>query len=170
MHGGKSAEKNLYEALDERGRPLCLLPLAEIQRQRLFHRAVALLLMDRQDRMLLQAGSDSLHDFSFYGAVPAGLGSHEFAGQLAFANWKVEKVLPLCEYRPCPENRYSFCAIFKLPVSRALAEMFAGNREKFLLADSVEMASLIQYGLGVSPFLKLFLERSGPGEKRKNLY
>lgn len=160
----KFANKNLYDAVDEKGRPLCLLPLEEILRQKLNHRSVALLLIDKRNRMVLQAGNDDLYDFSFFGAVPAGISKCEFACQMAFERWKAENLLPLLEYRPCPENRYSFCAIFRLPVSNALAEMFASDRQKFLLADSVEIDSLIKFGFGLSPFLKLFLEKS-TGEK-----
>lgn len=166
----KPALKNLYEALDGEGRSLCLLPLEEIRRQKLFHKTAALLLEDRLGRLLLQADSDTVYDFSFFGPVPAFMGKGEFAAQVAFANWKVEKIFPLWEYPPCPENGQSFGIIFKLPASNALAEMFAQNRQKFLLADSVEIASLIKYGMGLSPFLKLFLEDKGGKARLKSFH
>lgn len=150
--------KNLYAALDANNRPLCLLPIEEILRQNLRHRAVAILLADKRKKALLSAGNGEECGFTFGEALPAGMGAMEFAEKRAYEKWGIERLVPLAVIQPKAEGRYALASIFLAPASNGMADMLALDREKYLLADSAEISALMNFGRGFSPLFRLFFQ------------
>lgn len=152
--------------LDENRQPLCLLPQEEILRQKLFHLRIAILITDKRDKWLLSVNSNGIYDFSFCGIVPAHYGAGEYAAFITMERWKLNTLRPLLAYAPCPENMRAFTYIYKAVLSTSMAEMFAREREKYILADTVEIKSLMNYGSDFSPLLKLYFGDFETGIKR----
>lgn len=151
-------EKTLYAALDMSGRPLCLLPIEEISRQKLRHRAVAVLLADKRKKALLAAEAGGECGFTFEEALPAGLGAMEFAEKRAHEIWRIERLAPLAIIQPRAESGWTLASIFLAPVSIGFADMLARDREKYLLADSAEISALLNFGHSFSPLFRLFFQ------------
>lgn len=151
-------EKKLYAALDISGRPLCLLPLEEILRQNLRHRAVAVLLADKRKKALLAAGEGGECGFTFAEALPAGMGAMEYAEKKAHEKWRLERIVPLAVIQPRAESGHALASIFLAPSSNSMADMLALNREKYLLADSAEISALLNFGHSFSPLFRLFFQ------------
>lgn len=144
----------LLEVVDADNRPLCLLREAEALRQRLAHRAVALLVRDRRGRALL-AWRPWGWGFSSFRRLTAGCAAAWQAGDLLLAEWQQHgRVLPLGILPP--ESRlHAFAYLFEARVSAACAAMAARDTERFLLADYDELRGLnAGFGDMLSPLLR----------------
>lgn len=149
----------LHEVLDNAGRPLCLMRPGEIIRQNLFHKSVGLLLRDNRGRALLSWRPEQGFGFSSFGLVPAGLGTEEYALALLRNEWGRENLGRRRDAAPRKENNNSHTVIYEAPVLAAAAENIAAERDKYLLADDIELAALIRMGEIIEPkFASIFSE------------
>ncbi len=150
--------ENLGEALDGNYRPLCILPFEDIIKQKLLHRSIALLLTDRRKKILLNIDPDGIYGFSFSGALQAGFCAREYAEKMALEHFGSGNLTLLGEIHPCIESGNSVSSIFSISASNALANAFALDRERWLLADPVEILSLMNFGCEFSPLFRLFFQ------------
>lgn len=148
--------KDLCEVVDKKGKTLCLLSVREVTAQGLMHRRIALCPTDGHKRLLLRAINDVEYDFFFSGVVAAGCGAREYAGMLAEKTLKTENVAKICEFLPVSETMRSFFNVYSVKISSQVAEMFARDRQKYLLADLLELKAIMNYGCKFSPLLELF--------------
>lgn len=147
--------EKLYEACDKNNRPICLLPLDEIQRQKLYYRSIAILLTDRRKKTILEIKADETFDFSHFEALPAGYNPYEYAEKISLELWKSNNLVLIREIKPCSESENSFVKIFSVNISNAMAQMIAKDAQKYLLADDTEILSLMKFGCGFNPLFKL---------------
>lgn len=81
-----SPSRLLLEVVDKSNTPVCLLHAASVLRQGLPHRAVALLLRDKNSRALLTFWPELGWGFSAYARVPAGQAFEDCARDLLRAD------------------------------------------------------------------------------------
>lgn len=152
----KEFSQNLYEALDAKGRPLCLLSIEEILNQKLYHRRIALMVVDKRAKMLLNAPENGEYDFLFSGPVPAAWASIDYAEQSSLKLLKSSQLHLLCELAPSIDKSRAFCSVYRIQISNPLADMLALNKKMHLLLDMVELDALMSLDLAFSPFFKQF--------------
>lgn len=158
----------LHEVLDNDGHPLCLMRAGDIIGQKLFHKSVGLIMRDNKGRALLSWRPEQGFGFSSYGLVPAGLGTEEYALELLREEWSRENLGKRRDVAPCKENNNSHIVIYEAPISHAAAENIAAEQEKYLLADDIELASLIRMEEIISPmFAAIFLKCIYRGQYEK---
>lgn len=158
----------LHEVLDNAGSPLCLMRAGDIIRQNLLHKSVGLLLRDNKGRSLLSWRPEGF-GFSSFGLVPAGLGIEEYALALLRNEWGRENLGRRREAAPRKETNNSRTVIYEAPVLAAAAENIAAEREKYLLADDIEVAALIRMGEIIAPmFASIFPECIFSGQDEKS--
>ena len=152
-----SPSRLLLEVVDKSNTPVCLLHAASVLRQGLPHRAVSLLLRDKNSRALLTFWPELGWGFSAYARVPAGQAFEDCARDLLRADGldPACRVLPLGMAAPCTESRNAFVAFFeaRLPLSQALAR--GKDAERHLLADYDELRGMAaHFGELLTPLLR----------------
>ena len=152
----KELFQNLYEALDAQGQPLCLLGMDEILRQNLYHRRIALMVVDKRGKMLLNTPENEDYDFLFSGPVPAAWSKLAYAEQYSLEHLKNGHIKLLCELPPTLNNSRAFCSVYQIEISNSFAEMLALDKNKRLLLDKVELNALINMALPFSQLFKQF--------------
>lgn len=152
--------KDLAAVLDENRRPLCFLSMEEILRQKLCHLRVAILVGDKCGNWLLSIKPPQVYDFSFCEIVPAQFGAEEYASATAMDLWHADNLTLARICPPCPENMHSYTYIYKVSLSKSMAALFARDTAKHILADTLEITALMEYGCDFSPSFKLFFKGS----------
>jgi len=117
------------EVLDQSRRTVAVLPLAEVARQKLCHRAVAILLFDEQGRLHLRrqaapaGGKSGRWDTTARGAVHAKESLQDAATRILENELSVhsERMRPVLELPPRPENNNEFMQVFALTRSESPA-------------------------------------------------
>lgn len=117
----------LVEVLDLARRAVAVLPAAEVLRQKLCHRAVAILLFDEQGRLHLRRQADTAGsltgrwDTTARGAVRADEALQDAATRILEKACGVhsERMRPVLELPPRPENNNEFMQVFTLTRSES---------------------------------------------------
>lgn len=148
-------EELSYAVVDASNRPLCHLHGAEIVRQRLRHRSVALLLCDDNGKMLLKFRPGVGFGFTEFCMVPAQCGMEELAWQLAQDKWHRENCALVEAVEPCEANGFSFCGIFLAKFPHRLGLSLLSSDKNLLLADKVEVSALIDRGHAFAQFFRI---------------
>lgn len=128
----------LVEVLDEAQRVVAVMPEPEVVRQKLVHRAMAILIFDDQGRLSLRRGkkkatSTGRWDVPVRGPVLAGESVQDAASRALTATFGThsERLRPLLELPAQPENGNVFLHVFSLNRSenRAEAQVDGANME-----------------------------------------
>lgn len=164
------AETVTVEAVDDRNRPLLVLPLPEVHRQFLNHRSVAVLVYDQDNRLLLQKRSlrRTLYpgrlDVSTYGHVHAGESCHDAALRRLWADLRLrpERLRHVRDLPAGPETGREFVSVFAVPRAGRLEPNAERVSEGFYHARE-ELACLVRdFRELLTPGLVLFWERNLP--------
>ncbi|SDF37588.1 NUDIX hydrolase [Desulfovibrio legallii] len=151
----------LLEVVDAGNAPVCLLRAADVQRQGLPHRAVALLLRDKNGRALLTHWPERGWGVSAYARATAGQAFEDCARALLLEAGldPTGRVRPLGLAPPCPESRNAFVAFFEARLPLSLAMAGARNAERHLLADYDELRGMAaHFGELLSPLLRVAVQ------------
>lgn len=156
----KNASRYL-EVVDKHNTPLCIMSSGDVLRQRLRHRATALLIRDSTGRALLTFRQGLGWGFSSFGLVQAGQSFEERARSLLHDDWGREssRILPLGLCYPHAESRQAFVAIFeaRLPAVLAAEKIFDPDRHMLLDYDELKGVSAHFKDL-LSPFLRIAVQ------------
>lgn len=156
----KNASRHL-EVVDKHNAPLCILSWGDVLRQRLRHRAAALLIRDSTGRALLTFRQGLGWGFSSFGIVQAGQSFGDQARAMLRDDWgrDCSRMLPLGLCPPHPESRQAFVAIFeaRLPAVLAAEKIFDPDRHMLLDYDELKGLSAHFKEL-LSPFLRIAVQ------------
>lgn len=138
----ESGEKPLCEVLDRNNRPLCLVDYKTALKQRLRHRAFAILLRSRDGTLVLRKNGEA-YGFYHFSFLPAGLAGEEAAIAAMDAG------LGLAESRPCfvmrieagPESSQGLTDIFVVEVPRPEALDMEADTQNWLFLKKDELAA-----------------------------
>lgn len=168
----EQADEPLVEVLDQRSRPVAVVPVSEARRQLLPHRAVAVLLYDDKERVFLQrraAGRGKrLWDVSARGAVLAGEALSAGATRILeqATGLHVERMRLAFEQPPCVENGTEHLHVFQC--SRPVGGSEPLEHGQFYTADEA-LFLMREFRELVAPRLMLLAEASGlfrrPGQR-----
>ncbi|MDP2847919.1 MAG: NUDIX domain-containing protein [Humidesulfovibrio sp.] len=119
----------LVEVLDAARRVVAMLPATDVARQKLCHRTVAVLLFDEMGRLALRrraasvSGRPSRWDVPVRGPVLAGEAVQDAATRSLKAELGIhaERLRPILELRPQPENNNEFLHVFSLTRPESVA-------------------------------------------------
>lgn len=145
------------EIVDGHDRPLCLMSVREALHQRLYHRAVALLLRDNSGRSLLKLRTGQGWDFSSYTLLAAGQANECAARSLLRQDWQ-QKDRRLTRLGTCPPETdisIAFTTVFAAYIPAALLTHLATDQNQYLLLDREELEG-VEHQLGdvLSPLLR----------------
>lgn len=147
---GKKPSPLLREVVDQANTPLCLLPEALILRQKLCHRAVALLICDHAGRVLLQPRPGIGWDLSSFALPLAAEASEDCVCRLLREEWKLQEPVPriINRLEACAETGMAFLTLFSARISSAKARHLASPGVIALdglpLVDAIELAGLAE--------------------------
>ena len=146
--------------MDKNNTPLCVMRNEDVLRQKLLHRAVALLVRDRQGRALLTHRQGLGWGFSSFGRLPAGQSSELMAQQLFSDDWRHDgRVLPLGVCPPGAENFNAFVALYEGRMPAALANAAVRDPDRHMLVDYDELRGIgVHFGELLSPFLRVAVQ------------
>ena len=149
-------DHNLGEALDADGRMLCLLPKAEILRQGLACRKVAVLALAPDNSLLLAARPGPVFDVTCQNPVSAGMGCEEYAAWLIEESLGMPgRVRPVATLSEGPVTVAIFSALFSSSFLAARADA------EFLSSYVAEIGELAQRQL-TTPLLHSALTAINP--------
>jgi isopentenyldiphosphate isomerase len=166
----EAAENLAAEAVDADNRPLLVLPLAEVHRQFLNHRSVAVLVYDQDNRLLLQKRGPrrTLYpgrwDLSTYGHVLARESSYDAALRRLWADLRLrpERLRHVRDIPAGPETGREFVSVFAVPRAGHL-EPNAERVSDGFFHTREELACLVRdFRELLTPSLVLFWERNLP--------
>mgnify|MGYP000016048552 CR=1 FL=1 len=149
------------EVVDERNTPLCVMAEKDVLRQRLRHRAVALLIRDSAGRALLTFRAGRGWGFSSFALVRAGQAFEARARAMLREDWREEggRLLSLGFCPPCPESRQAFVALFEARLPTALAAQKALDPDRNMLLDYDELKGLrAHFDDLLSPFMRVAVQ------------
>lgn len=152
---------SFLEVVDKRNTPLCIMAEKDVLRQRLHHRAVALLIRDSAGRALLTFRPERGWGFSSFALVRAGQAFETRALNLLREDWREEggRLSPLGLCPPCPESRQAFVALFEARLPAALAVQKALDPERNMLLDYDELKGLrAHFDDLLSPFMRVAVQ------------
>lgn len=146
------------EALDQQGRPLCLMPGREILGQNLPHRLAALFLREPGGGILLHSPTGMDYSFFCMGIPPAKMGTEDFCALMLKGELDADRnftLRPRGKLAPSPENPAAFTSIFSARASRAFLEDLARDMRGRLLVYKNELECLLDDEGYISPLLRL---------------
>ncbi len=166
-------EKNLFypdlknaprylEVVDRHNAPLCIMSREDVLRQRLRHRATALLIRDSTGRALLTFRPGLGWGFSSFGLVQAGQSFEDRARSLLRDDWDraSSRLLPLGLCPPHAESRQAFVTIFEARLPAVLAAEKIFDPDRHMLLDYDELKGLSAHFTDLlSPFLRIAAQR-----------
>ena len=160
LYSSSSAAPDLLEVVDKNNVPLCVMRSEDVLRQALHHRAVGLLVRDRQGRALLTHRPGLGWGMSSFGRLPAGQSSEHRALQLFTDDWGHDgRVLPLGVCPPGPESSNAFVALYEGRVPALLAAAAVRDQDRHMLVDYDELRGIgIHFGELLSPFLRVAVQ------------
>lgn len=165
-----SSEPPLVEAVDDRNRPLLVLPLPEVHRQFLNHRAVAVLVYDQDNRLFLQKRGlrrtlyPGRWDVSTSGHVHAGESAQGAAMRRLWTDLRLrpERIRHVRDIPASPETGHEFITIFAVPRATQLEPTPNRVASGFFHARE-EVSCLVQeFRELLAPGLVLLWERNIP--------
>ena len=123
LYPGLKNAASFLEVVDGRNAPLCIMAEKDVLRQRLRHRATALLIRDSTGRALLSFREGQGWGFSSFAMVRAGQSFEECARDMLQEDWGEQggRLLSLGLCPPCRESRQAFVALFEARLPAALA-------------------------------------------------
>ncbi|WP_072311733.1 MULTISPECIES: NUDIX hydrolase [Desulfovibrio] len=149
------------EVVDNENRPLCIMPDEDVIRQRLPHRAVALLVSDRNGQALLTRSSQGWC-FSSHGRVPAGMACEYRVREILLNDWGYEgkQISALGLIAPGLENAMTFLHLFTARLPRTIIAAKAADRDRHLLVDRDELKGLgTHFADLLSPLMRTAIQR-----------
>ncbi|MGE9985883.1 NUDIX hydrolase [Desulfovibrio sp. SGI.169] len=152
---------SFLEVVDKRNTPLCVMAERDVLRQRLRHRAVALLIRDSVGRALLTFRAGLGWGFSSFALVSAGQAAETLARGMLREEWREEggRLSPLGLCPPRPESRQAFVALFEARLPAALAAQKALDPERNMLLDYDELKGLrAHFADLLSPFMRVAIQ------------
>lgn len=158
--GLKNPDHSL-EVVDNENRPLCIMPDEAVIRQRLPHRAVALLVRDKNGQALLTRTSQGWC-FSSHGRVPAGMACECRAREILLNDWGHEgkQISALGLIAPGPENGETFLRLFTARLPRTVIAASAADQDRHLLVDRDELKGLgAHFADLLSPLMRAAIQR-----------
>ncbi|MDR1776889.1 MAG: NUDIX hydrolase [Desulfovibrio sp.] len=153
------------EIVDKHNTPIGVMHHADVIRQRLLHRSVAVLLRDAAGRFLLRrrtksdpAGFDL--DFSALVPVPAGQSCETCATDVLREQWGIQaRVFQTGLYSPCAENGNCHVAVYEAALRAALAFGLENEPGRYLLLDYDELKGLtVHFNDMLSPYIRVALQ------------
>ena len=149
LYPGLKNAASFLEVVDGRNAPLCIMAEKDVLRQRLRHRATALLIRDSTGRALLSFREGQGWGFSSFAMVRAGQSFEECARDMLQEDWGEQggRLLSLGLCPPCRESRQAFVALFEARLPAALAAL-AGGATWLGTAQSHEALLLRKLGIG----------------------
>lgn len=152
FQSSKDAAPPLVEAVDARNRPLAVLPLPEVHRQFLHHRAVAVLVYDQEARLYLQKRSSrqtfypGRWDVSTGGHVWCGEAAHDAALRELWEDLRIrpDKLRLVSEIPAGPGTNYEFLTVFSVQKPGGVQEPNPERVEGIFAYRREELACLVQ--------------------------
>ncbi|WP_291448889.1 NUDIX hydrolase [Desulfovibrio sp.] len=161
LYPGLKNAASFLEVVDGRNTPLCIMAEKDVLRQRLRHRATALLIRDSAGRALLSFREGRGWGFSSFDMVRAGQSFEACARGMLQENWGEPggRLLPLGLCPPCRESRQAFVALFEARLPAALAAQKALDPDRSMLLDYDELKGLgAHFGDLLSPFMRVAVQ------------
>ena len=161
LYPGLKNAASFLEVVDGRNTPLCIMAEKDVLRQRLRHRATALLIRDSAGRALLSFREGRGWGFSSFAMVRAGQSFEACARGMLQENWGEPggRLLPLGLCPPCRESRQAFVALFEARLPAALAAQKALDPDRRRLLGDAELQGLgARFGERVAPFMRVAVQ------------
>lgn len=161
LYPGLKNAASFLEVVDGRNAPLCIMAEKDVLRQRLRHRATALLIRDSTGRALLSFREGQGWGFSSFAMVRAGQSFEDCARDMLQEDWGEQggRLLSLGLCPPCRESRQAFVALFEARLPAALAAQKALDPDRSMLLDYDELKGLgAHFGDLLSPFMRVAVQ------------
>lgn len=155
-------ETNICEVVDKTNHVLCLMPRRDVLAQKLLHRALGVIFLAPEGKILLHRSQGDSFCIPCFEIQPAGRSARDFGGEVLKRQWNLPdcSLCRLGQIPPLPQTAHAFTTMFGAKISGAHARELARQFQNNVLADRVELAALSRDGDILSPLVLYLYERT----------